>query len=58
MALQAEQVDVAHLEHVRVRSSMDVVAGFATIRFDGRVFIDKGSLFVHVAFEADSVLRR
>ena len=58
MALQAEQIHVTELQHVRIGSAVDHVARFASIHFYRRVFEDKGSLLVRVAGEADRILRR
>jgi hypothetical protein len=56
VALQAEQIDIAELQHVGIGSPMDDVAGLAAIDFDGRMLVHKRPLLVSVAFEADSVL--
>lgn len=56
MALQAEQVHVAQLQHVRIRSAVDHVAGLASIRLYGLVFEDERPLRIGVALEADDVL--
>ncbi len=56
VALQAEQVHVADLEHVRIRAAVDHVAAFAAVYFYRRVFVDKRTLLVGVACEADRVL--
>jgi hypothetical protein len=57
MASEAEQIDIAQLQHVCVRSAVDGMAGNTAIHFDGCMLIDEGSLLVRVAFKADSVLR-
>ncbi len=56
MALQAKQVHVAQLEHVRIRSSVSQVAGLASIHFDRLMFEYERPLLVGVALEANSVL--
>lgn len=58
VALQTEQIDIAYLQHVRVRPAMNGVAGLAAIRFDGRVLEDKWALLVRVALETDAILGR
>jgi len=58
VALQAHQINVAQLQHVRIRSAVDTVTGLATVHLDGRVLVYKRSLLVGVAFEADSILAR
>lgn len=57
MTLQTQQVHVAELEHVRIRTAVDHVAGHAAIDFHGRVLVNEGTLLVGVAFEADDILR-
>jgi hypothetical protein len=57
VTLQAEQIHVADLEHVRVGTAMNHVAGRATIHFDGRVLINKGALLVGMTLETNRVLR-
>ena len=58
MALQAEQVDVAHLQHVRIRPAVDQVACLTAIRLHRLVLENKRPLLVGVALEADFALRR
>jgi hypothetical protein len=58
MALQAQQVYVAHLQHVRIRAPMRHVAGLASIHLHYFMLEYKRSLLVGVAFEADRILRR
>jgi hypothetical protein len=58
MALQAEQIHVAHPQHVRIRVSMRNVAGRAAFDFHRLVLEHERALFVGVAGEADGVLRR
>ncbi len=56
VALQAKQVHVAQLEHVRIRSSVSQVTGLASIHFDRLVFEYEWPLLVGVTLEANSVL--
>jgi len=56
VALQAQQIDVAHAQHVRVGSAVRNVAGRAAFDLHGLVLEDKRSLFVSVAGEANRVL--
>lgn len=58
MALQTELVDVADLQHVRIRSSVNHVACLAPIHLHGRMFINEWPLLVRMAFEADIILSR
>ena len=58
MALQAQQVDVAEPEHVRIWPAVDHVARLAPIHLHGRMFVDERALFVRVACKADCILRR
>ena len=58
MALQAQQVDVAELQHVGIRSAVRQVARLASIDLDRRMLEDKRTLLINVAFEADRILRR
>ena len=57
VALQAEQVDVAVLQHVRIRSSVWDMAGRATLQSHRGVFVHEWSLLILVAFEASDVAR-
>jgi hypothetical protein len=57
VALQAKQIDVAQLQHVRIWSAVSQMARLASIHLHGRVFEHKRSLLVRVALEANSVLR-
>ena len=57
MALQAEQVDVAELQHVGIWSAVRQMARLASIDLYGRMFVNKRSLLVRVALEADRILR-
>jgi len=58
VALQAQQVHVAQLQHVRIRSAVHQVAGLAAVNLHGRVFVHKRPLLIRVAGEADLILRR
>ena len=57
VALQAQQIDVAELQHVGIRSAVRQVARLATIDLDRRMLEDKRALLINVAFEADRILR-
>ena len=56
VALQAEQVDVAQFQHVRIWSAVHQMAGLATIHLYRLVFEYKRSLLVRVASEANRIL--
>ena len=58
MALQAQQVDVAQLQHVRIRPAVRHMARLASVDLHRLVFENKRPLLVRVAREADRVLRR
>ena len=58
MALQAKQVHVAQLQHVRIWAAVNHVARLAAVHFHRRVLVYEWTLLVHVALEADLVLRR
>ena len=57
VALQAEQVDVADFQHVRVWPAVNHVAGSAPVDLDRRMLVHKRPLLIRVALEADGVLR-
>lgn len=57
VALQAEQIHIAKLEHVWIGAAMNHVTRYAAVHLDRRVLVDKRALLVGVAFEADGVLR-
>jgi hypothetical protein len=57
VALQAKQVHIAELEHMRIRSAVGQMAGLASIDFDWLVLEDEWSLLVGVTLETDGVLR-
>jgi hypothetical protein len=57
VALQAEQVHLGALEKPRVGIAMRRMARDAALGFDRRVFVNEGSGFVAMAFEAGRVLR-
>ena len=56
VALQAEQVYVAQLQHVGIRSAMHQMAGLAAINLHRLMLEYKRSLLVRVAREADRIL--
>jgi|SRR5580658_977964 hypothetical protein len=58
MALQAQQVDIAYLQHVRVWPAMRDVAGLAAFELYCFVLEHEWTLFVDMARKADNVLRR
>jgi hypothetical protein len=55
VALQALQVDVAVLQHVRVRASVRDMAGCASFNFHGSVLEHEWALLILVALETDEV---
>ena len=57
MTLQAQQVDVAKLQHVGIWPAVRQMAGLASIDLYGLVFENKRPLLVGVALEADRILR-
>jgi hypothetical protein len=58
VALQAEQVHVAQLQHVGVRSTMRKMAGLASINLYRLMFEHERPLFVRMTCKADGILRR
>jgi hypothetical protein len=58
VALQAEQVDVAQLQHVGIRPTMCQMAGLASIGLHRLVLEYKRPLLVRVTLEANRILRR
>ena len=56
VTLQAEQIDVAHAQHVDIRAAVRKMARGAALDFHGFVFEDKRSLLVGVTGETDGVL--
>ena len=56
VALEAEQVHVAELQHVRIGPAVNRVAGLAAVDLYRSVLVDKGSLLFGVALEADRIL--
>lgn len=58
VALQAQQVYIAQLQHVRIRSAVHQMAGLAAVNLHGLMLEHKRPLLVCVAREADRVLRR
>jgi hypothetical protein len=57
VALQAKQVDVAQLQHVRIWTTVHQMAGLAAINFYRLMFEYKRSLLVRVARKANRILR-
>jgi hypothetical protein len=58
MALQAQQVDIAQLQHVWVRSTVRHMARLASIDLYGSVLVHKRPLLVPMTCKAHRVLRR
>lgn len=58
VALETEQIHVAYLQHVRVRATVDQMAGRAAINLHGRMLVDEWALLFGVALVANGVLRR
>ena len=58
MALQAEQINVAYSQHVRIGASMGNVARRAAFDFYRLMLEYKRALLVGMAAEANCVLRR
>ena len=58
VALQAKQVDVAQFQHVWIWSTVRQMARLTAFDLDGRMFVNKRTLLVRVALEADRILRR
>jgi hypothetical protein len=56
VALQAEQIYVAHLQHVRIRATMSAVAGLASLDLYRLVLEHIRPLLVGMALEADKIL--
>jgi hypothetical protein len=56
VALQAEQVNIAQLQHVRIGSTVDAMASLAPVHLNRRVLVDEWPLFVGVALKADCIL--
>lgn len=57
VALEAEQIDGAAVQHAGIGRSVRVVTRDATLRFDGRMLEGERSLLLGVARETDGVLR-
>ena len=55
VALQAEQVDVAVLQHVSICPTVRDMAGRASFQLHGTVWEHEGSLLVLVALETDGI---
>lgn len=58
MALQAQQIDVAQFEQVRIGRSVRGVTGLAALDLHDFMLKDEWSLLVGMALEANRVLRR
>jgi hypothetical protein len=58
VALQAQQVDVAEPEHVRIWPAVDHVARLTPIHLYRRMFVYERALFLRVACKANCILRR
>lgn len=58
VALQAEQIDVAHPQHVDIGSTMRKMTGRASLDFYRFMLEDKWSLLIGVTIEANGVLCR
>ncbi len=58
VALQTEQIDVAHPQHVRIRATMGNMAGRTAFDLYRLMLEDERSLFVGMAGKADGILRR
>lgn len=58
MALQAENVEIARLNKMRIRGSMRRMTRLAAFCLYRLMFENEGSLLVGVACEADSIPRR
>jgi hypothetical protein len=57
MALQAQQVYIAQLQHVRIRPAVHQMAGLAPVNLHRLMLEYKRPLFVCVARETDRILR-
>lgn len=57
VATQAEQVDVAHFQHMRIGRAVRRVAGLAAFHLHDLMLEDKWPLLVRVASETHGVLR-
>lgn len=55
VTLQAQQVDVAHLQESRIGRSVDAVTARAALGLYREMFINEWALFIHVAFEASGI---
>jgi hypothetical protein len=58
VALQAKQVDIAELQHVRIRPAVGQMARLASLDLYRSMLVHKRPLLIRVALEADRVLRR
>ena len=58
VALQAENIEVARLNKVRIWGAMRRVARLTALGLDRLVLKDEGALLVHMARETDSIPRR
>ncbi len=57
VALQAEQVHVAHFQHVRIGAAMDDMARLASVRFYRRMLVNKRPMLVGMTLETNLILR-
>lgn len=58
MALQAEQIDVAHSQHVNICASVRNMTGRASFDLHGLMLEDERTLFIGMAGKADDILSR
>jgi len=58
VALQAKQVDLAALQHPRIRRPVRCMTGNTSLGFDWNMLKSEGSGLVGMALEADLILRR
>lgn len=56
VALEAEQIDRAQSQHVRVWSAVQHMARLAALGLDGVVLENEGTLLIRVALKTDGVL--
>jgi hypothetical protein len=58
MALNAQQVHIAHPEHVHICSAVGKMAGLASFNFDRWMLEHEWPFLFRVTFETDRILRR
>src|SRR5580698_1094850 len=58
VALQTQQIDVAHLQHVNIGTAVGRMAGRATLHFHGFMLKHERSLLVGVTTETNGILCR